>query len=51
MSIDGVTNIPDSNILLCEFEIQSRYYVHLQIYIPGKSMNSQSSLNTTTAVF
>ena len=39
ISRDVVVNMLDCDIVVSEFELQSRYYIHLRIYNLGKSMN------------
>ena len=34
-----VANMLDSNVVVNDFELQSRYYVHFWIYTFGKGMN------------
>ena len=34
-----MANVLDCDIVVCEFELQSRYYVHFRIYTLGKGMN------------
>ena len=36
----AVANVPDCNIFVSEFELQSRCYVHFWINTPGEGMNS-----------
>ena len=43
----------DCGIIVCEFVLQSRYYVHIRVNTLGKGMNSFPSsygLNSTTTV-
>ena len=48
-----VVNVLDCDIVVSEFELQSRYHVHIRINALGKDMNPfipSGGLNTTRAV-
>ena len=52
---DAVANVLDSDILVSEFELQSRYYVHFRTNTLGQSWNlpilpSYGLDNTTTTL-
>ena len=50
----SVANVLDCNIVVSEFELQSRYYVHFRTIVLGKVMNSlipsSNGLNNSTIV-
>ena len=48
---DAVTKVLDYNIVVSEFELHSRYYVHFQTNTHGKDVNpARYVLNNTTTV-